>query len=326
MSKLPPAMVPDAVLAALATEAQNQVRTGILFLYETHRLLTEFRHAGIEAAVLKGGPLGILAYGSSSIRHSKDIDLLVDPSRVTETGAMLMQLGYTRLVPPEAWSQDQVSDFRVLRSHFEFFNPQTGAQVELHWRLAANSHFGVQFPPTNTWRGVNVGGGLSIPMLAHPDLVEYLCVHGASHAWSRLKWLADVAALLRLHPELIEILRQRGTANGTSRAIDQALVLCHRFYALSLPANFTCSLPVRLLCGIAEDAMTTGGGAGEISDYRWRNTKVHLSRFLLNFHSRYLMSELRGELLLPPAWTGVTPRRGRKVMHQMRRVWERFRK
>ena len=152
LRQLPAGVVPDTALAALAKEAEDLARKDLLFLFETQRLLTGLRHAGVEAAVLKGGPLGVLAYGSAGIRHSKDVDLLVDASRVPEAEDTLTRLGYTRKVPPEAWPEVEVAEFRALRSHFEFVRPQNGAQVELHWRLSENVEFGVQFAPPATWR------------------------------------------------------------------------------------------------------------------------------------------------------------------------------
>ena len=69
--------------------------------------------------------------------------------------------------------------------------------IDLHWRLFRNS-----FLPANA-RLAEVGedwimlGSERIPTLPAPRLLLYLCVHGALDGWLRLKWLADIAALLR---------------------------------------------------------------------------------------------------------------------------------
>ncbi len=34
------------------------------------------------------------------------------------------------------------------------------------------------------------------------DLLLFLCAHGAKHAWNRLKWITDIAELLRVSPDL----------------------------------------------------------------------------------------------------------------------------
>jgi hypothetical protein len=50
-------------------------------------------------------------------------------------------------------------------------------------------------------------------------LFAYLCMHGALHWWNRLKWLADLNALLACTPEHgIERLLQSAEARGGSGA------------------------------------------------------------------------------------------------------------
>jgi hypothetical protein len=43
-------------------------------------------------------------------------------------------------------------------------------------------------------------GLLDYLRLGEDDPVAYLCMHGALHWWSRLKWLADVNALIATTP------------------------------------------------------------------------------------------------------------------------------
>ena len=66
---------PPAVAQALAAQAQQIARQNLQQAAETARLQGAFDAAGIPVIVLKGVALAQLAYGSLTLKHSKDIDL-----------------------------------------------------------------------------------------------------------------------------------------------------------------------------------------------------------------------------------------------------------
>ena len=97
--------------------------------------------------------------------------------------------------------------------------------------------------------------------LGEEDLFAYLCMHGALHWWNRLKWLADVNALLASTPEDgVERLVRAAEARGAGRAAAQALLLCRRLLGTPLPARLMATLDksatVRWLEATALSAMT----------------------------------------------------------------------
>jgi hypothetical protein len=70
-----------------------------------------------------------------------------------------------------------------------------------------------------------------LPTLRTDELFAYLCVHGASSAWFRLKWITDVAALLHgRETDEIQHLYQRSQELGAGRAAAQALLLADTLY------------------------------------------------------------------------------------------------
>ena len=122
-------------------------------------------------------------------------------------------------------------------------------------------------------------------------------MHGALHCWSRLKWLADINALLTTAPEGgVERLVGAAEARGTARAAAQALLLCRRLLATPLPdrlmATLAKSATVRWLEATALNAMTTGLGEREPREERFGTTRGSLSTFLLGRSWRYRLSEL----------------------------------
>ena len=114
--------------------------------------------------------------------------------------------------------------------------------IDLHWRLFRNS-----FLPANA-RLEEVGedwinlGCERIPTLPALRLLLYLCVHGALDGWLRLKWLADIGALL--HTMTPEQLASAATAAAEQQALPQfsaALILCQDLLGYapdSLPEGF----------------------------------------------------------------------------------------
>ena len=42
-------------------------------------------------------------------------------------------------------------------------------------------------------------GGNSVPSFAPEDMLLILCVYGSKHTWGRLKWVCDIAELIRVH-------------------------------------------------------------------------------------------------------------------------------
>jgi hypothetical protein len=127
-------------------------------------------------------------------------------------------------------------------------------------------------------------------------------MHGALHWWNRLKWLADVNALLASTPEdSIECLIRAADHRGAGRAAGQALLLCQRLLGARLPARLMTKLSknatLRWLQATALSAMTTGQGERDPHELRFGTTRGSLSTFLLNPSWRYWLKELNLHLI-----------------------------
>ncbi|GGD49730.1 hypothetical protein GRI62_07200 [Erythrobacter arachoides] len=177
------------------------------------RIAALLRDRDVPHAFVKGYDLGPELYGSTALRHSKDVDLLIDPARIDEVIAMLAGEGYTMGggVPLDPrWAK------KKLRFHWEvaIIDPRLGVQIELHTRL-------LDMPPPGWDDRLFLEGPLD---LSNPAYVLYLIVHGAGSRWHRLKWLADLAMIARL------------TAADVR---DQAIELADRYECLpALSASF----------------------------------------------------------------------------------------
>src|SRR5262249_7704573 len=179
---------------------------------------------------------------------------------------------------------------------FGFVHQTTGLRLELHWRLFLNPHAMVEDSIMAASRDVPLTESARLRTLGAEDLFAYLCMHGALHWWNRLKWLADVNALLAAKPGHVEHLVCAAEARGTGRAAAQALLLCRRLLGTPLPDQlmtaFAKSTTVRWLEAAALNAVSTGQGEREPREQRFGTTRGSLSTFLLGRSWRYRLSEL----------------------------------
>jgi hypothetical protein len=174
--------------------AAANTRRSLLFAAELRKLLSRCAAQRIAAVPLKGPVLAQVAYGSVALRQIDDLDILVAVDDVPQVIAMLLADGYVHSVfnPPRIAPLIQRHG-----THLSFFSPVTGVKIELHHRLLPGPIRGGDI----RWLAPRLVPadfmGIPIQAMAPEDLLAYLCAHGATHAWSRLEWLAAVAALLR---------------------------------------------------------------------------------------------------------------------------------
>ncbi len=152
----------------------------------TLRLVTLFAAEGIVHAEVKGFRLGDLLYGGETLRHSKDVDVLLDPAQMDAGIACVAANGYTATGGAPL---DPQRLHAILRWHreVEIHDPRTGVAIELHSRLLSTA--------PAAWDDGKVLHGPRD--LTSPEYVLYLILHGAASHWHRLKWLADLAMIAR---------------------------------------------------------------------------------------------------------------------------------
>jgi hypothetical protein len=188
-----------------------------------------------------------------------------------------------------------------LRKDLGFVHRATGLRIELHWRLFLNRHTVDETSFMAASRVVPLAGAARLRTLGEEDLFTYLCMHGAFHWWYRLKWLADINALLAAAQEAsIERLFRAAESRGAGRAAAQALLLCRRLLGTSLSTPFLAtiskSVTVRWLEATALNAMTVGQGEREPRDVHFGTTRGSLSTFFLGRSWRYRLTELNNHL------------------------------
>jgi hypothetical protein len=289
--------IPPGIRREIAARLATLVHENLAMAAEALRLQRLFDEAHVPVLFVKGSSLAMLAFGNLSLSASQDIDLLVPREALPTATELLARAGYRRVDPPPGISDTQLKQLLSLRRDLGFVHQRTGLQIELHWRLFGNPHAMAEDSIMAASREVLVTGTTGLRTLGDEDLFAYLCMHGARHWWSRLKWLADVNALLASTPgDSIERLVRAAEVRGTGRAAALALLLCHRVLGATLPAQLMATLgksaTARWLEATALEAMTTGHGEQDPHEARFGTTRGSLSTFLLSGSWRYRLKEL----------------------------------
>ncbi len=287
---------PEPVRLALARSAASIGTQSLLQSAESARLRRLLGERGIDCVFLKGVALAALAYGMLGVKQAWDIDLLVRPEEAGLAADMLGQAGYRRSIPGSEVSDAMFQQWMTISKESLWIHERSGMVVELHTALVDNPRLLRGVSALSEMQLVRIGPGIELPTLRTGELFAYLCVHGATHAWARLKWLADVAALLRkAGPEETERLYRRSVELGAGRSSAQALMLCARLLELPLPPKLETELKRDRAAGwleaLAVSAMS-GRGATELDDTVFGTVVINLSHFLLGRGWRYRYSEL----------------------------------
>ena len=193
----------DLVPAESLTQLRQRTQAGALLnrlLAEELAVLCEaFAAHGVPVMPIKGATLAASVYGDLTLRDFNDMDLLVPKGSIAEAQAVLLTLGYEKR---DLSSDPGVADHEEGPYHV-FINKRTLFRVDLQW-VMAHQCFMFQLDRPEFWqrRTAVPLANKTVQGLSPEDLLIVLCVHGSKHAWESLKWVCDVAELLRAHDQL----------------------------------------------------------------------------------------------------------------------------
>ena len=291
---------PAHVARDLESASVEIARQNLLFAAESRRLHQALDGAEVSHLFLKGATLDMLAYGSLALKRGRDIDILVEPRAAGRASHLLSGAGYARITPGPEIGPERFEQWVALCKESSWRHGASGLIVELHTGLVDNPDLlaGIGFDSPR--QIVPVAPGIDLPTLAAEELYAYLCVHGATHAWSRLKWIADVGAFLARPGTDIERLHANCERIGAGRASAQALLLCGHLFGTVIPAGLQQRLEsdrvVRWLAHVALGTMAGRYAETELDDTVLGTLSIHLSHFALGRGWRFKARELSSKL------------------------------
>jgi len=282
--------VDEAALEYLQGQANLSSWRELALLEELRAVQLGLVQAGLRPMLLKGLAFSIKAFGQLGVRYHHDIDWLICPGALDQAGAVMLARGYQRIAPRTGSG---------LEKSVVFQHPAQGHLVEMHTRLFDNLNL-MPLRAGMPHATIRISGDVSVETLEPEFDLIFACVHGAQHAWSRLKWLADVAAMFRPMDEAQVIaLYEYARRMRVQRAVAQALLLCGKYLHLPVPAAIVAearrSWRTRLLVRMAEQAMF-GSGSEEIADRRFGSTLANLSHYLISDGLDYWADEMKFDL------------------------------
>lgn len=288
--------VPEDVHRDLRTAALRDRASALQMVGVLATITARLSAGGIDAISIKGPTLALLAFGDASLRQSRDLDILISSQHVGRALAILRP--DCRLIHPAGFdAPDLLRRWAQVMKDVSLLHEPTGTIIELHWRLNDNPHL---LPvAVATSRRTVTFGSIAVETLAPDDLLLYLCVHGATHYWFRLKWLADVHALLANRgAEAIEQFHDHACAHGLEVPAGQMLSLLEQVYGMAIPRAIATSIAeswqVRWSARLARRFLQD---IEEPERVRFATTVMALGHLLLRRSPRYAAREAAGLLI-----------------------------
>ncbi len=293
---------PPAEIANCLKERAFQIaRQNLLAAVECQRLRDAFEGAGIDLLFIKGLTLAALAYGSILPKAASDVDVLIAPGALPTACKMLQQLGY-RAVLPVSGDEIALTRWHAISKESVWLGVD-GSVLELPTSLADHPELIPSIGMSSPRQSVEVASNVQLETLARDELFAYLCVHGASSAWFRLKWLADLAALLSGSDQLeTNRLYDRAVSLGAGVPAAAALTLAHRLFGVAVDperlGDWIRRPAIRLLVHASVKSMRGPRGEAEPQRVPLGTIWIHLAQLGMVPTLRGKISEARRQLLI----------------------------
>ena len=193
-------LLPPPVQELMTQRSQSVAMRNLWLTQELISVLKAFKSAHILALPFKGPTLATLAYGGIALRQFLDLDILIPRHQIPLAKQLLLESGYqTKL----SLSAQEEENYLHTQLGYDFFDARRGLSVELHWNLLQRW---LSYPSRvdEIWEQPQPiqMTGMKVHTLATHHLLPYLCAHATKHGWMELKWICDVAELIRHHPDL----------------------------------------------------------------------------------------------------------------------------
>lgn len=194
-----PEKIPSSVRDQMQAEFQSDAAESLNYARELTRVSACLEQNGIRAIAFKGPTLAQQLYGKFALRQCRDLDILIEKNQFEQAIRALRSAGYIPVWPEYPANQDIFQ----IDKHILLIAETGGSKVEIHWSLAVPDHaFPLRF--SELWsrkEHLSVLGSL-IHIPSKEDLLLILCFHAAAHYWGSLKWICDIAELLKHNPDL----------------------------------------------------------------------------------------------------------------------------
>lgn len=224
-------LVLPVVLEDLKQYYQAEALLSHAMTKELGSLAQAFAARRIEVMPFKGLSVAATAYGDVTARDCGDIDLIVRQQDLPGAHETLLQAGYEYAIDAAPHGDDPAEPFHL------FIKRQRAATVDLQW-IMADRTFSFLLDRPEFWARGRTGtlGDTAVKVLSPEDHLIVLCAHGSKHVWEQLKWVCDVAELVRAYPHLNwTIVESSARAWGCWRLVLLGLALARALFGSTIP-------------------------------------------------------------------------------------------
>ena len=197
------------------------------------QVLEEFDRNTIEAILVKGPIVSLLAYGDPATRNYADLDLLVRHRQILAATQGMQRLGYEADVPENAIEAGKIPGEYVFK---RAGRPQL---IELHTEPTFRYYpKPMRIEEMYSRRRMVKLDGREIPALSIEDELLLNCIHGGKHFWERLMWTADIALIVGRNRELSwDNVFKAAEEVGAERMLCVGLQLAKQLLGANLPVE-----------------------------------------------------------------------------------------
>ena len=278
LQRLPKTAIPPELLKYLRARFHQACANNYRLATQLVSLTSLFESEGVSVLAFKGPSLAMAVYGGLSLRQCNDLDLVIRKDQLLKGAQLMTGWGFQATPTP---ARPQIRPYlcrpenprHVERGkEIEFRSPDGTFYVDLHWQLG--DRFWRCFAPDveKLWdraaRQDLPQGSVSTP--CREDLFLALCAHGTRHRWLCLKWLLDVAELLRKAGTLdwSRIEEMARIRPGAGAAANVAVILARDLLEVPIPPELERILPatgrtLALATAVREELLLRGQTSGD---------------------------------------------------------------
>lgn len=203
---------------------------------ELLRLTKKFDQERIQSISLKGPVQSLQIFGDLTSKHSRDLDILIDKSKVDQCLELLKKMGYQTFSFFPSLNHRQKGYFLKNQNQLLFYHPERKVQLEIHWRLFANRSY-LDYSFEELYESAEKVTVANTPVLGLGKIhrINFLLAHGAKHQWSLLYWLIEILYLLKSENISLEQLYSEVKKQRIHRPLLQFIGLSKQLFDLEVP-------------------------------------------------------------------------------------------
>jgi hypothetical protein len=233
-----PELVPKDILAELLYYFKANARRNLFLTNELLKLLNLFESHNLTVIPIKGPILAVSVYNNLALRQFGDIDILVRPQDAIIVRDLLVTQGFQN-----TYNHTREQEVARLKSPYckdnNYTHKHTGVNLDLHWQLLQKY---LSFPIAHEllWQrhSLITFAGKTVINLSPEDNLLFLCVHACRDRWNKLSLISDVAALIRVTPEINwDLLIKQAQVLGCWRRFLLGILLAKNLLGTDLPAE-----------------------------------------------------------------------------------------